>query len=245
MPLTKRPTTTTQSKDQRSAYAFSKAYGDVGRTPEKVLEWLIGFGEKDLRTLSEREWGRWRNELTAFIDIGTIGFLGRNLHEAIVFLKNMEAEGRHPPPSHQGPLTLQIAKKLQSITKRAIKELIETGVTLLPEIAISPLIKKISKPAFGLVFKGMEVLQVPQRGQSVTHDRFIVHLQNVLKEVGTRLEFCHSPTCRKAFVMYRYGQLYCSKRCHSRVAMKEWRQKRKDEKSKPKGGAKHGTKRKQ
>ena len=76
MPPTKRPTTTTQSKDQSSAYAFSKAYQRVGRTPDKVLEWLIRFGEKDLPALSKKEWVQLRNELTAFIAIGAGRLVG-------------------------------------------------------------------------------------------------------------------------------------------------------------------------
>ncbi len=84
MPLAKRPTSSTKSTDQSSAYAFSKVYRHVGRTPENVLEWLIRFGEKDLPALSKKEWGQLRNELTAFIDIGFKGLVGLNLHEAIV-----------------------------------------------------------------------------------------------------------------------------------------------------------------
>ena len=155
---------------------------------------------------------------------GGKGLVGLNLHEAIVWIKNREARGFQYPPYHQDPLTLLFAMNLQLITKTAIKELIEKGLTLLPEIATSPFIKKTSKPVFGLYFKGMEVWHVTQGGQSGTHDRFIVHLLNVLKELGTRLEFCHSPTCRKTFVMQRYDQRYCTKRCRSREAMKEWRQ---------------------
>ena len=254
MPPTKRPTTTTQSKDQSSAYAFSKAYQRVGRTPDKVLEWLIRFGEKDLPALSEKEWGQLRNELTAFTDIGHQEMLGQNLHEAIVSIRNLyeayEAKGITPPQHREDPITLPLAEEFHAITKRAIKELVEKGWTILGEIATMPLIAKASivkasKPPHKVLFKALNVWHLTLRDPSGISYTFNLHLLNVLKEVGSRLEICHSPTCRKYYVMHRYDQRYCTKRCRSRVAMKEWRQKRKNEKSKPKGGAKRGTKRKQ
>jgi hypothetical protein len=245
MPPTKRPTSSTKSTDQSLVYAYEKAFHDIGRKPGKVMEWLIRFGEKDLRTISKKEWDQLQNELKAFIDIGRIELSGRNLHQALVLLKNSQAYRIQHGPLFLDPITLPMAKKLQSITKTAIKELIEEGMTYLPKITTSALIGKRPKPRFGSHIKGLYFFSMCQGGQTGMHDEFIVHLQNLLKEVGLQLEICHSPTCRKTFVMYRYDQRYCTKRCRSRVAMKEWRQKRKNEKSKPKGGAKRGTKRQQ
>ena len=131
-----------------------------------------------------------------------------------------------------------------------IKELVEKGWTILGEIATMPFIAKASivkasKPPPKVLFKALNVWHLTVRDPSGISYTFNLHLLNVLKEVGSRLEICHSPTCRKYFVMHRYDQRYCTKGCRSREAMKEWRQKQKAEKSKPKGGAKRGTKRKQ
>ena len=249
MPPTKRPTSSTKPTDQSLVYAyekaFEKAFHDIGRTPEHILEWLIRFGEKDLRTISKKEWDQLQNELKAFIDIGGIELSGRNLHQALVLLKDSQAYRIQHGLLFLDPISLPMAKKLQSITNTAIKELIEEGMTYLPEITTSSLIGKRPKPRFGSYIKGMYLFLMCQGGQTGMHDEFIVHLQNVLRGVGLQLEICHSPTCRQTFVMNRYAQRYCTKRCRSREAMKEFRQKRKNEKSKPKGGAKHGTKRKQ
>jgi len=249
MPLTKRTPTAAQSKDQISAYAFRTAYRRIGRTPEKVLEWLIRFGEKDLRTISEREWDQLRNELTGFIQIGGQELYGSSLHEAIVHLRKLEESdhlsgGVQYPPFLQDPITPQFAKKLQSIAKSAIKGLIENGLATLPEITTTPFIFKTPKPHVGLYFLGsyvndMGVWYLTEDGQQKgKHAQFIVLLVNVLKEKGSRLEVCCSPICRKIFVMHRSDQRYCTRSCRSRVAMKEWRQKRKNEKSKLKGGSK-------
>ena len=122
MPPTKRPTTTTQSKDQSLIYTYETAFRHIGRTPEKVLEWLIRFGEKDLRTISKKEWDQLHNELKAFTVIGSWELHGRNLHEALVSLKNVQVNDIKLGFLFLNPITLPMAKKLQLITKTAIKD---------------------------------------------------------------------------------------------------------------------------
>lgn len=243
-------TTRLDPKKESSPYNFQAAYRRIGRTHEDVMEWLIRFCEIDLRSLRQREWNSLRNELWCLTAIGYKELQGFNIHEAIVYLNNIKENKKDDFEDdllRQNDLTFILVKKLQRITKAALQDLTtEEGATILPEITIGLFIIKNSKPFFGHYSQGMEVFYLV-KSQTATHDQFIFLLMNVLKEVGTRLTTCHSPRCRKFFVMHRYEQRYCTKRCRSREAMRELREKRREEKlqqeSKEKGGRTDGKKR--
>ena len=232
----RKPGTAGGDNKERASRTDRNVFQRIGSTPVRNMEWLLQFNEQALDRLSPEEWKYLQEEILAFSLLGLLRFRGRGRYPSTDEVRRFAEVPFRTRTSQE--FLKNLAQEMQDRSRRAISEFLSQGAIVLPRTPS----REIVRMPFG-------VFEIPQQPDDPV-SFFLEHLIGLLLDVGSRLLACGAPDCqRTAFVQTRRNQRFCSHTCRSRIAIREWRDRKHREKDKKKGrrasakgGSRHGTK---
>ncbi len=187
---------------------FAKAEERIGESPEDILKWFLKFSGTDVDRISEGDW------------------LNLQYEAACVVLSRPGVFSKHDPFRYEKILS-ERGDPLQSIKEHLNKDVIRSLIQSVKEI-----FRKVLKREPILIYTpALTVHLYPQEatGDPSWHLQYQAHdpeapmclsLLGGLKEFGHLLRSC--PECQLVFWAVRKNQNYCSKRCQTRVASRNY-----------------------
>lgn len=188
----------TRERMPASSDGMERIQHRVGLTGPDRLHWVVTFAQRNLDTLTQGE----------AVDLPL---------ELRVFLASPYpiAEARRFPrlPS----LTWEEVRAIQTAFRNILQQLVSTGRTLIKIPELSLVLSYTPHPPRTTVL--LETTESTVKA--------LYALTHLLGAHGALLRQCPDPKCHRIFVASRPRQRYCSARCLSRSATREYRQREK------------------
>ena len=193
---------------------IQKASNRIGLSAEKVTEWLLNFAQIDLEGLSEGQWLDLRAELEVFFACGP----PKSDHD-------MADRHYYTHPNKEGTWSPILQRKgtvpeVQKIIKKALKDLVESGVAIFEPLTVIPCISR-DRPLS--LESESNIYRLPPPSES-PKDRFLSYAIDLLETVKNRIHPCFE--CKRFFLGYRFQQHFCSTACQNRVNQRKYRERR-------------------
>ncbi|GAB1722883.1 MAG: hypothetical protein GDA65_19470 [Nitrospira sp. CR1.1] len=194
---------------------LEKAQSRIGRTPLKTMQWAMGLQaitEERLASLSKGDFENLSYELALFSILGTRRLQRIKAGKTILMdgtwgganWGDKKSFGESIPNSREvRNLLVELTRLIENVLtyKKADITLDQTKIVIW-----------VGKDCGGLITLYGRI-----------QDRFKFHIAQLLADFGSRLKRCAADDCSKSFVSVREKQLYCSKKCESRITTRRLR----------------------
>ncbi len=240
-------TTASETEDFEWSPEEVRAAERIGPTADHAMRWLIKFAQTDLTRLSEGQWSDLAAEVQVFTRRGPPVRIGRSTTRirasfmwSIVVPKDQKAKEHkftlvtQPSREQIGFLQKWASFSLDCIAKGGVVQ-VNAGIMLINIFTSPP--------------PGQGHLSISTDSPKTA---FGFHFAHLMAEYVKRLRHCAE--CRNLFLAERRNQRYCATRCLTRATQRRWRErhmkkkphkttKRSMHRADAKGGAQHGSKR--
>ncbi len=190
------------------AAALAEAMRRVGRDSKDRLQWVLGFTQRDLGSLTPGDWDNLRLELPAFATSPVVWEHLRATLDRIPLAQN----------SLVPALTETEITQLQGEVRGLLDRLYKHGTARIGPLSVTYQVsRQEGTPAFSMP-------GVLPASPGDFRSRVLQTMAELLLGYAGLLKLCHEAKCGRWFVAGRPNQLYCSLRCQSRAKTRQYRE---------------------